>query len=276
MPKFAQPVKLHGDPTSLSIGADLNSILLRIPLEIWLHIFDDKIEVTDLTHLRTINRTFWVVTERLMPHVAARMHPSHANDPQINDSFFAEAVIAAHRLNVQSPLDTLLRRDGSLDSALPDASWLVSQQGQHSSGPKADSTIASPDEKQAAAHPTRADWSIGSRRMLHLAEARGLPAKFGLCTTCKRGDCRVCLRRSGRLKQVKMHPAMVGRPATGTSLAGFSRAIWGEDAFLCKECWYEHGESTARRMLRCPTLIRTPAYRSEWHRNRVPRCRSSA
>ncbi len=255
MPTFAQPVELHGDPTSLSIGADLNSILLRIPLEIWLHIFDGEIQVTDLTHLRSISKTFWAVAEGLMPHVAARMHPSHANDQQINDSFFAEALIAAHRLNVQSPLDTLLRRDSSLDSALPGASWLVSPQGPSSSAPpNADTTVTSAETKQAATHPTRADWIIGSRRMLHLAEARGRPAKFGICTTCKSGDCRLCLKRSDRLKKIEAG-AQGTRPTTRGSSALFSRAILGEDALFCKECWIKDREYAACSdlILRCCT-----------------------
>ncbi len=251
MPTFAQPVELHGDPTSLSIGADLNSILLRIPLEIWLHIFDGEIQVTDLTHLRSISKTFWAVAEGLIPHVAARMHPSHANDPQINDSFFAEALIAAHRLNVQSPLDTLLRRDGSLDSAIQDANWLGSQQEPSSStAPNADSTVTSAETKRATAHPTRADWIIGSRRMLHLAYAQGRPSKFGICRTCNSGDCRLCLSRSDTLMHFESREGE-GRPATRASETLCSLAILGEDARFCRQCWAKDRECFVCRKIYC-------------------------
>ncbi len=176
MPTSAQPIEHHGDPTSLSSGVDLSTALLRIPLEIWLHIFEGEIKVTDLTHLRSISKTFWAVAERLMPHVAARLHPSHADDPRINDAFFAEAVIAAHRLNVRSPFEVLVSRGGDTSIASgrplagPNGASAITETSELADG----SEIVSIAEADAIDKlPTRADWIIGSRRMLHTIYASG-------------------------------------------------------------------------------------------------------
>ncbi len=253
MPTSAQPVEQHGDSTPLSIGADLSSALLQIPLEIWLHIFDDEIKITDLTHLRSISKTFWVVAKRLMPHVAARMHPSHANDPRINDSFFAEALIAAHRLNVQSPLAVLLRRDGSLDSAMPDANSLLSTQGHASTASNSERRADDADAQEGVAHPTRSDWIIGSRRTLHLAQVQGHPSQFGICTSCEEGECRLCLKCSNTLQQY-VPSQSDRREGTRRATSQHSRAIFGSDGRFCTRC-LKAGESSSAALGRGANTI---------------------
>ncbi len=262
MPTTARPFEQHGDPTSLLVGADLSSALLRIPLEIWLHIFNGEIMIKDLTHLRSISKTFWAVAERLMPHVAARMHPAHANDPRIQDSFFAEALIAAHRLNVRTAADILVSRSDALEVANGerpendiDGPADAVKELEHRSGLAA-------ENRSAAAMPTRAEWIIGSRRLLHRVQAAGRSWMFGVCASCNMGACGFCHKLKTDLGQ---YPDRRWAQVT-KSHGRYSNAIYGTDVRFCLGCKYLTGE------LRPPARVSPQAHPdtpfTQWSRRR--------
>ncbi len=223
------PVETHGDPTSLLVGPPFHSIWLSVPLEIWTQIFDGEIQVTDLTLLRSVSKTLWTVADRLMPFVASRAHPEHAHDPRMADSFYAEIVIAAHRLNVHTPLNVLVKRDGSCDTA-----------DSQSSG-KAKKASKAKEMQEEEKVPTRAEWIIGSRRVLHTVHANGRPWPFGVCGICKTGECRLCSNKCGKLQPVT-DAWWCKESKARAAPTGWSKAIFGGDAFFCEPCKTKEGE----------------------------------
>ncbi len=228
----------HGDLTSLSQGADAASAVLRVPIEIWLHIFENNIKLDDLMRLRSTSKTFWVLAERAMPKIAREMHPAHADDPRIQDSFFAEALIAAHRLNVQDPFHIMIARDGSIDPPSGESHVRggagaadFADQGPGQVGPTAGVSL-----------PSRVNWIIGSRRLLHEIHVKGRAWMFALCSSCKVGTCTRCQEPSNALHPLRLWwyrvPKQVAKKAEP-----YSNAIYGSDAFACLPCSKDESES---------------------------------
>ncbi len=232
-----------------STDADGGPFLLRMPVELWTHVFDEKIEVTDLTLLRSICKPLRVVAAQLMPHVARRTLPAHAEDPRVADPFFAEALIAAHRLNVASPYQVLVARDGGIepprDPAAPKPaakesrpttkqSKLMTKKGKPIARP-AGSTSSSATSARTDAPPSRKDWIIGSRRMLQQLHVRGRAWPFGICQSCKIGACARCLQPSGKLNKLD-YVWWYRYPTQREGYHPYSNAISGNDALFCNPC----------------------------------------
>ncbi len=223
----------HGDPTSLSQGISTDSAMLRIPIEIWLQILGDKFDFNDLIPLRSASKSLWALAERLTPTFARQLHPAHADDPRISDPFFAEALIAAHRLNVASPFEIMLARDGSIAQASSASKVNVGSGGEKGGASASTQVIVS--------LPSRADWIIGSRRLLHTAHVQGRQWMFKVCETCKIGTCSQCFKPAGALEP----PVLTWwyeppeRVAASTS---FSNAIFASDALFCGGCLSLGGE----------------------------------
>ncbi len=243
----------YGDPSSLwqyeatALEAHA-SPLLSLPLELWIHIFDGKVDLSDLTKLRGICKALWRVADLLMPHVARQMVPMHADDPRTADPFFAEAVIAAHRLNVRTPFEVMIARDGNIRP--PPGTWRAPSAEQEVPAGKsaaASSTAAALSERAAEdeeeALPLRAKWIIGSRRMLHLLYVQGREWMFQVCVRCNLGECVRC-------QQNVKAPSVLGDawwsqvPARSDRFEPFSNAILATDAHFCELCKREEREYT--------------------------------
>ncbi len=241
----ASASSLFGDPSSLleyeaAALETPTSPLLSLPLELWIHIFDGKVNVNDLLKLRAVCKALWRVSDRLMPHAARQMVPTHADDPRTDDPFFAEAVIAAHRLNVRTPFEVMIARDGS--TSPPRGKWDAPAATEKI---KAPASISIPSGSAARPQPAggnrtselphRANWIIGSRRMLHLMHVQGRTWMFQGCRSCNRGECVRCqqiVEKPSRLRNAWWYQA----PKHDRHFEYYSNAILASDARFCKPC----------------------------------------
>ncbi len=241
MPGAAQLGEQYGDPSSLAQCENQASALLRTPLEIWLQIYGGKIELADLMQLRSISKTFWLVSERLMPHVARQMNPKHADDSRIDDPFFAEALIAAHRLNVRNPFEVMVARDGSLD---PPSEEAHATPPNASSGPSGDASVTL---------PSRAQWIIGSRRLLHDLHMLGRSWMFRVCESCKIGACSSCRIQSNKIDR-PISAWWFKTPERIAVSKHYSNAIMAYDAQFCARCMATASECPPQSQLGTDTI----------------------
>ncbi len=206
---------------------------LRLPAKVWarvlsyeLPVLKGSIHYLQLTRMREICRALREIADDIMPLVARKMYPQHANDPRIDDGLFAEALIASHMLNVASPFQVLVARSGGSEAA--HGTWLKQT---------AEETVKGAAANPSEVLPSRKDWIVGSRRMLHDLHAQGRDWPFDLCHECGAGTCNRCHDSSDKLV-VKTDAWWYRAPSSlrASSMQPYSNAIFGSDARFCEVC----------------------------------------
>ncbi len=249
--------------------AGVGSPLLCLPDELWPHIFGGETPVTQLTRLRKVCKSLYRIAGQLMPLVARELHPAHAKDPRVADPLFAEALIAAHQLNVASPYQVMVARDGTIDAppgnwetkaeeAADDASAASTRKGPTAGATSAAAltsinngtltfTSTAAPVSTADTLPSKQKWMIGSLRMLHLLHGRGRPWPFAVCSSCNIGTCARCRKRSNDLTlspEIWWARAPVSCRLFTVDNKEYSNAILGKDACFCPMCTRYEGESS--------------------------------
>ncbi len=210
----------------------------------------------DVLVLRGVSHVFRDVANAILPLIARRMLSDRVKDKHIADSLYAEALIAAHKLNVSSPFKILVARDGSdkrfdpktIDA--PQSSGTTHRsitrgkskaKGHSLKSKQKGKAKEAPPEQPLVNLPTRAEWMVGSRRMLHTQHVNGRPWPFGLCSTCKKGTCKTCLELE---TDVSFPEEAWWRTSSGPRKRSekYSNAIFAQDAMFCDGCMDEQGE----------------------------------
>ncbi len=246
------PLGVMALPPGPDRAAHGSAVLLSLPPELWHMILEYDVEAEDIISLRLVSRVYRQAADAVLPLVARRMFPEHANDAFIGDSLYAEALLASHRHSTPSPFMVLVARDGSNDTfdgkavAAPQvpppkisAEAISTQDADKGKGKEKETTDT---QTPLTNLPSRAEWMVGSRRVLHTLHVRGRPWPFGLCSTCRRGLCKGCLKLKANISTpteawwwVEQNPVVQANR--------YSNAIFASDALFCAPCRDIQGQS---------------------------------